>query len=169
MEIIPALDGEDQEEGSTKDGGESAAGDADRQQDPSKDNSDDEREKDQSDVDGDGNRDEAGEGEEEEEEEGDACERYSSVLLASVPMTSVTLVFWAFVSSEVLVLITSTAGFTLRLTPPPPLPPPLPATTNSSATSSSHEAADTVPLVQELQKPKPIKILDRIDLDDLSR
>lgn len=68
--------------------------------------------------------------------------------IAEVPMASTPLLFWHFVSASVLVLITNLAGFTLRL----------------SSTAASEGPQSPLPL-----SPKPVKILDRIDVAAGSR
>jgi hypothetical protein len=69
----------------------------------------------------------------------------SAQLAAQMQMGAVRLEHWAFLSPDMIMLVSSTSAFTIRVTP------------------TAGAAADGVlPL-------KPVKIFDRIDLQDLSR
>lgn len=70
-------------------------------------------------------------------------------LTAQLPLSAVKLVYWSFISPDMILMVSSTAGFTLKVTPPP-------------GSSNAPTAASATAV--EVFKPKPMKIFDRIDL-----
>jgi hypothetical protein len=70
----------------------------------------------------------------------------SATLVAQMSMGAVRLAHWSFVSPDVVLLVSSTSAFTIRVTPP---------TADASAGA--------------MYAPKPVKIFDRCDLEDVTR
>jgi len=68
-------------------------------------------------------------------------------LVAQLALATTKLVYWAFIAQELLLVVTSTSAFTLRLSAPAPTP---------GAAEVSGAAA--------VLKPKPVKIFDRVDV-----
>lgn len=70
----------------------------------------------------------------------------SAELTAQLSLAAVKLVYWTFISADMILMVSSNAGFTLKVAPSvPPAGAPAPSNT-------------------EVFKPKPVKIFDRIDL-----
>jgi hypothetical protein len=74
-------------------------------------------------------------------------------LVAQMAMGAVRLAHWAFLSPDLVLMVSSTSAFTIRVTPPP-----------QAAGEQVAQATAQGPFT-----PKPVKIFDRCDLRDLAR